>query len=562
METELLGGPLYVIVPFVLVVATPVAILLAVFIQNRYRKRVTQLMGMKSEPTKTVDDLATASNIDDETDSTDLIFNIEEPNSEIPLVATAKTLAEKAKKSRYRLATVYALGGMVQALIITILYFLVSDIYFSLYGILIVWLIFGWPVTLSVVEILSVNNLRRWLIPFLILLGFIVLLPADAKGVVLFVWPGFIGVPFLVLLLAFSLKFRALMPIIFMFSIYIFFVSTIWLTFFDFLMLKYPRSKEIVGSILFVAAIISLIYGGRIIARRFSKDYLNRKYNDQMLFLNTFFLLFTIWECIFISSSLWDSGYPLILGYIGMLGYVGYEVTVKWGLQRVRNETDVDQNVNLMLLRVFRFQSRTEKLFREISLRWRYIGNIQLIAAPDLASVLLNPHKLIDFIGGRTKTGFVQNSADLDQRIQELDAQPDPDSRYRVNEFYGYEDTWLITVRRLMARSNAVLMDLRSFSRSSRGCIEEINLIFSIVALKHVIFMIDEDTDLTHLKKIMRLAFETREPASPNRLSSKNTVNLVRIDKFSERLVNFLLKKLYSAVKFDRDNYLMIDYNG
>jgi len=327
-------------------------------------------------------------------------------------------------------------------------------------------------------------------------------------------------------------------------------------------MLKYPRSKEIVGSILFVAAIISLIYGGRIIARRFSKDYLNRKYNDQMLFLNTFFLLFTIWECIFISSSLWDSGYPLILGYIGMLGYVGYEVTVKWGLQRVRNETDVDQNVNLMLLRVFRFQSRTEKLFREISLRWRYIGNIQLIAAPDLASVLLNPHKLIDFIGGRTKTGFVQNSADLDQRIQELDAQPDPDSRYRVNEFYGYEDTWLITVRRLMARSNAVLMDLRSFSRSSRGCIEEINLIFSIVALKHVIFMIDEDTDLTHLKKIMRLAFETREPASPNRLSSKNTVNLVRIDKFSERLVNFLLKKLYSAVKFDRDNYLMIDYNG
>jgi len=222
METELLGGPLYVIVPFVLVVATPVAILLAVFIQNRYRKRVTQLMGMKSEPTKTVDDLATASNIDDETDSTDLIFNIEEPNSEIPLVATAKTLAEKAKKSRYRLATVYALGGMVQALIITILYFLVSDIYFSLYGILIVWLIFGWPVTLSVVEILSVNNLRRWLIPFLILLGFIVLLPADAKGVVLFVWPGFIGVPFLVLLLAFSLKFRALMPIIFMFSIYIF----------------------------------------------------------------------------------------------------------------------------------------------------------------------------------------------------------------------------------------------------------------------------------------------------------------------------------------------------
>ena len=51
---------------------------------------------------------------------------------------------------------------------------------------------------------------------------------------------------------------------------------------------------------------------------------------------------------------------------------------------------------------------------------------------------------------------------------------PDPDGRYRIKEFFCYNDTWQMTMERLAAASDAVLMDLRSFSRVNQGCIFEL----------------------------------------------------------------------------------------
>lgn len=128
----------------------------------------------------------------------------------------------------------------------------------------------------------------------------------------------------------------------------------------------------------------------------------------------------------------------------------------------------------LLLLRVFALGSRSERFFDAFSKWWRRSGSISLIAGPDLITTVVEPHEFLDFVSGRLSRQFVQSEADLEQRLADLDRQPDPDGLYRVNEFFCHADTWQVTMRRLAKESDAVLMDLRSFSSKNRGSLYEL----------------------------------------------------------------------------------------
>ncbi|MGB7867531.1 MAG: hypothetical protein WBM01_04475 [Mycobacterium sp.] len=47
-------------------------------------------------------------------------------------------------------------------------------------------------------------------------------------------------------------------------------------------------------------------------------------------------------------------------------------------------------------------------------------------------------------------------------------------------------DTWQMVLRRLVGQSDAVLMDLRGFTRTSKGCIFELHELLDAVPLKRV----------------------------------------------------------------------------
>jgi hypothetical protein len=46
--------------------------------------------------------------------------------------------------------------------------------------------------------------------------------------------------------------------------------------------------------------------------------------------------------------------------------------------------TRLDPACTLLLLRVFGFERRTQRLLEELGLRWRHLGPIRLIAGTDL----------------------------------------------------------------------------------------------------------------------------------------------------------------------------------
>ena len=149
----------------------------------------------------------------------------------------------------------------------------------------------------------------------------------------------------------------------------------------------------------------------------------------------------------------------------------------------------------LLLLRVFADVSRTERLFDRVAGRWRWLGPVPMIAAPDVAARTVDPSDFLEFATGRMDARFVKSAADLDERLQRLDGAPDPDGRYRVNELCCRADTWRGAVVSLMDRADTVLMDLRDFSKKRAGCAFELQQLGQRLAGNRLVLVVDASTD-------------------------------------------------------------------
>jgi hypothetical protein len=95
-----------------------------------------------------------------------------------------------------------------------------------------------------------------------------------------------------------------------------------------------------------------------------------------------------------------ENGWSPILGFSGLLAFAAYRLVVDYGRRSVYSRQQDQPNVSMLLLRVFGERHRTTRLLDEVSLHWRFLGNIELIAAPDLATSLLEPHGLLAFVVG------------------------------------------------------------------------------------------------------------------------------------------------------------------
>jgi hypothetical protein len=203
----------------------------------------------------------------------------------------------------------------------------------------------------------------------------------------------------------------------------------------------------------------------------------------------------------------------------------------------------------LLILRVFSLGHRSERLFDSISKLWLRSGSIGLIAGPDLVTTTVEPHEFLDFMGGRLSRQFVQSESDLNKRLDQIDTQPDPDGRFRVNEFFCHADTWQMTMQQLARMSNVVLMDLRSFSESNQGCLYELEQLLAAIPLERVMFVIDHTTDQPFLEQTFKMLWKNIPEDSPNQHSSLSELRLFKISSQSATEIRKLLQALF-AVQF------------
>ena len=147
--------------------------------------------------------------------------------------------------------------------------------------------------------------------------------------------------------------------------------------------------------------------------------------------------------------------------------------------------------MRLLLLRVYGFGRRSRRLLDLLGTRWRLLGSIDLIAAPDLASRTVEPSTFLEFVRGRLARLFIRSPDDLRARIAGIDDRPDPDARFRINQLFCSDDMWKAAVTHLMGEASLVAMDLRGFGPHRQRLRLRARDLLDTVPLDRLVFMID-----------------------------------------------------------------------
>ena len=165
--------------------------------------------------------------------------------------------------------------------------------------------------------------------------------------------------------------------------------------------------------------------------------------------------------------------------------------------------------VTLLLLRVFGQSRREERLLDRLAFHWRFVGPVCMIGGPDLAKAYVEPHEIAAFLSRRLSGGFIADAASLARRMREIDLEPDPDTRYRVNEFFCAGEIWIAAARHLMQCCDVVVIDLRQFRAGRLGTATELEMLSQLGALGKTIIIVGEATDMGAVKEAIGTAHES-----------------------------------------------------
>jgi hypothetical protein len=457
-------------------------------------------------------------------------------------------VALAARRRFLRGAVVYAVAGFAHAAVATLLLFLVAGIEFYPWRTAIVFWAHAWPVVL-------VLNLfwgpdRRWqaatvLGYFLVLL--LLSLPIAVSGAVgplavgtimlppllqpLFLWL-ITAAPGVFLLVFLNRRIRSIGPLLLVMMLIAVIGAHV-----GFLIMHAEAVQRLLATVAIATGtpVVGLFYGVQLfgfalflvpgwqVAAWLRRRYEAKRTSDQMITFDAIWLLMSLLEC---SGLAWERG---AFGWLGLLAFGAYRLVVVQGMKPLERSARAQCNARLLLLRVFGAQRRSERLFDLFGARWRYRGSIQLIGGTDLATTTLEPHEFLDFLSGRLAQNFIHDRQDLESRLAALDLRPDPDGRFRVNEFFCDGGAWQMTVARLMGRSDLVLMDLRGFSARNEGCIFELQALIDSVPVERLILLIDGTTEFAALRRTLIELWQGMSAASPNAGPPRATLQFLEV---------------------------------
>jgi hypothetical protein len=425
---------------------------------------------------------------------------------------------------RLRLVLVYLVAGASAASFWTWLFFQAPGLEFGGLRAFAVWYALCWPVPATLITLLAMPWRRSlWVVGAYLFAGPLMIVVWSAASHLLSGQPGFrltanvqsfvsflaieASLPAFLMLVASNRHIRGVSPLV-LAAMLVFTFSSVAVREIFVTLVDVKGVRNLLLSIgpnwWFIFATVPVGYLCWRLLALLNARYQAKSFSDMQLVADSFWVIVA-----FVLSA----GYAADFGWKGMAGlggFVVYRAMVQLGLSASSRRTPPEPGMQLLVLRVFGFRGRSEKLFDSVAQRWRFRGGVAMIAGTDLAARTINPDDMLAFLAGNLRSEFVQGPQDLTKHLQLMDDSRDPDGRFRVTEFFCHENTWSDTLAALLARSDAILMDLRGFSEKNSGCIFELNQLAAQQRLGDTVFVVDASTDVKLLESTARIAGQER----------------------------------------------------
>lgn len=481
MSNRLLANHL----PFVLIASAVIAFVLSAFLLRRYKRAVLRSMSNRAGGTATSQ------------------FPPSQPSRR---GTRSEELRNIALGSPARAAFIYAIAGSAYAFVVSISYITAAGSSVTPARVLVVFWNFAWPVAWSVMLVASTT----WRSKAVIVAGYFAILCASGLAglgwqQVLILWT-VANFGATALLLCFLTRgIRAVGPLVFTLVLIALIGCDLAV---DLLAYDVNHSGALAHAILATGlsataclalvalcgiAIFAIV--GWAVMRRIGHRYEAKKLTDQSITLDSLWIVFAIVHGVFLSLS------GIAWALIAVLAFAAYKITLAAGF-RLWKPPSFDAP-RLLILRVFSLGRRSQRLFNAIQQQWRYAGSIQLIAGPDFASSTIEPHEFLAFLGGKLSRRFIESSQTFQQRLAETDLQRDFDHRFRVTDFFCQDNAWQMVLSRLVNETDAVLMDLRGFTRANTGCVFELQELKEHARAGSVVLIVDGTTSEDFLNETL-----------------------------------------------------------
>jgi hypothetical protein len=541
--------------PVIILVSAALTAIFSLILLRLYRRSVIRSMatsGYSKAPTppETTDTIASPTKPPPLTITTLL--------DEKVLTGRAKTAYEATSASLQRLSLIYGMAGTLYALVLSLPWMLTAGGGYPLVRLLWLFACYVWPAVIVVVLVAATTPRQKKLIfagyfSFILFIGAIATArnPDSSFGQLLFFWLYVNGAPTLLLATFLFRRIRAVGPLVLAFMVTgitgaVLLVSIVGKS--DVLLRAFIEIGYLFGlgaSSVFVLInllgfVVLGILGWRLL-KLLGHAYRTKRISDQSLKLDALWLMFAVLQSITLSFEDWW------WIFTGLVAFTLYKQITRIGFNRTRSQNNSEKPPSLLLLRVFALGQRSERLFDILSKRWLQAGSIDMIAGPDLVTSTVEPHEFLDYMGGHLSRSFINNPSVLKQRLEQRDRRPDPDGRYRVNEFFCTDDTWQMCMQRLTSDNDVLLMDLRGFSQHSQGCLWELEQLLASVLLERVLFVVDETTDQELLLHWLNTLWKQIPGNSPNLGLTQPQVKLISVPSSISITADQLVKRLFES---------------
>ncbi len=446
----------------------------------------------------------------------------------VPLQVSSRTrepwdrtgIRDNERRSRLRLALVYAVAGASASVVWTWLQFQTPGLEFTWFRGFVIWYVFCWPVPATLVIVLAIPSRRSlWVIGAYLMTGMLIIVLWSTVSHAISGEPGsraltnlqsFVtflvletSLPVIIILIVSSRSIRGVAPLA-LAGLLVFTFSSVAAQALFVVLVDVGGLHNLLLAVgpnwWFMLLTVPVGYVCWCLLVLLNSGYRRKSFSDVLLLTDSLWIIVA-----FLFSAMYanDFGWK---GIAGLGGFVIYRAVVQVGLSIASRFAPDESGVRLLILRVFGFRSRSEKLFDSVAQRWRFRGGVAMIAGTDLASRTIDPDDTLAFLAGDLRSRFVRGADDLAGRLKLMDESRDPDGRFRITEFFCHKNTWSEALATVLGQSDRILMDLRGFSDTNLGCIFELKQLAMQQRLLDTVFVIDRHTDVRLLESTLQAA--------------------------------------------------------